>query len=226
MSTRKLSVFIDESGDFGEYAVHSPYYLVTMVFHDQSIDLTDKINAFYQHLNQLGYDKHAIHAGPLIRRESIYSNDQMERRKKLFNSLFNFVRLLDIHYDFILVKKSECFDVIQLTSKISKAIASSLREKMVYWSQFDEIVIYYDNGQIELTKILTSVFNTMFSNVEFRKVQPKDYILFQAADLICTIELVAEKFETKNPSKSELEFFMNGRDFKKNYLKSILKKKI
>ena len=37
---KELSIFIDESGDFGPYAKHSPYYLVTMVFHDQrkSID--------------------------------------------------------------------------------------------------------------------------------------------------------------------------------------------
>ncbi len=197
-----------------------------MVLHDQSIDISEKINAFYHHINNNGYETHAIHAGPLIRRESIYINDMMERRKKLFNALFNFVRLLDIHYDFILIKKSECSDVIQLTSKISKSISESLRRNSNYWNQFDEIIVYYDNGQIELTKILTSVFNALLSNVEFRKVQPKDYILFQAADLICTIELVAKKFETKTPSKSELEFFLNSRDFKKNYLKHILKKKL
>lgn len=33
---REISVFVDESGDFGEYEKHSPYYIVTMVFHDQS----------------------------------------------------------------------------------------------------------------------------------------------------------------------------------------------
>ena len=29
-----LSVFIDESGDFGEYNENSPYYLVSMVLHE------------------------------------------------------------------------------------------------------------------------------------------------------------------------------------------------
>ncbi len=226
MSTRRLSIFIDESGDFGEYAAHSPYYLVTMVLHDQKVNIADRISAFYEHLKNKGYEKHAIHAGPLIRRESIYSNDLMEDRKRLFNALFHFVRGLDLHYNFILIKKSECSDVIHLTSKVSKAIADSLRRNRTYWEQFEEIVIYYDNGQIELTKILTSVFNTLFSNVEFRKVQPKDYILFQVADLICTLELVAKKFEEKTPSKWEIEFFGSERTFKKDYLKSILKKKI
>jgi len=34
---KELSVFIDESGDFGESKDNSAYYLVTFVFHDQSI---------------------------------------------------------------------------------------------------------------------------------------------------------------------------------------------
>ena len=40
---KTLSIFVDESGDFGRYAKHSPYYDVTMVFHDQSIDLSTQI---------------------------------------------------------------------------------------------------------------------------------------------------------------------------------------
>ena len=30
-----LSVFIDESGDFGPYDFHAPFYLVAMVLHNQ-----------------------------------------------------------------------------------------------------------------------------------------------------------------------------------------------
>ena len=29
---RELSVFIDESGDFGSYEPHCPFYIITMVF--------------------------------------------------------------------------------------------------------------------------------------------------------------------------------------------------
>ena len=32
---KELSVFIDESGDFGEVKERPAYYLVTFVFHDQ-----------------------------------------------------------------------------------------------------------------------------------------------------------------------------------------------
>ncbi|MCR4717026.1 MAG: hypothetical protein K5656_07575 [Lachnospiraceae bacterium] len=81
MSDRILSVFIDESGDFGPYEQHSPYYLVSLVLHDQSIDISKNIADFESHLKNLGYEHHAVHTGPLIRRESDYSNDLIEDRK-------------------------------------------------------------------------------------------------------------------------------------------------
>ena len=31
----KLSIFVDESGDFGAYSVRSAYYIVSMIFHEQ-----------------------------------------------------------------------------------------------------------------------------------------------------------------------------------------------
>ncbi len=34
---RELGIFVDESGDWGEYKHHSPYYIITFVFHDQNI---------------------------------------------------------------------------------------------------------------------------------------------------------------------------------------------
>ena len=38
-----LSIFIDESGDFGKFNTISPYYLVTMLFHDQSCNISKAI---------------------------------------------------------------------------------------------------------------------------------------------------------------------------------------
>ena len=111
-----------------------------------------------------------------------------------------------------------------MTSKVSKALADVLRSNESFWNSFDKVIIYYDNGQIELTKILTSVFSTLYTHVEFRKVKPVDYKLFQIADLICTMELLAEKAENNSFTYSEIDFFDNVRDFKKNYLKHIRKK--
>lgn len=226
MSEKRLSIFIDESGDFGSYEPHAPYYLVAMVLHDQNVDLTGNIAAFEAHLVNLDYPQHAVHTGPLIRRESVYSNDFVENRKKLFNALFNFTRRLNIRYACAQIRKSECYDVISMTTRLSREIAKILYANEALWHNYDSVIIYYDNGQIELTKILTSVFNTLYTHVEFRKVKPVDYKLFQVADLICTMELLSIKAETNSFSRSELEFFGNVRDFKKNYLKPIQKKRL
>ena len=63
----------------------------------------------------------------------------------------------------------------------------------------------------------------MFINVEFRKALPTDYVLLQVADLICTVQMISEK---QSLSRSEEEFFHSRRDFNKNILKMILRKKI
>ena len=224
MSDKILSVFIDESGDFGPYDSKAPYYLVAMVLHNQDIDISENIAVMNEHMRNINFDEHAIHTGPLIRRESIYSNELMENRKRLFNALFNFARRLDFKYICPKIKKSECPDVITMTGKLSKAIKDEFSKHEDFWSSFDKIIVYYDNGQVELTKILSSVFSVLYPEVEFRKVHPIQYKLFQVADLICTMELLKEKAEKSSFSKSETEFFCSVRDFKKNYCKSLNKK--
>ena len=49
------------------------------------------------------------------------------------------------------------------------------------------------------------------------------YKLSQAADLICTVEAIAQKNVL---TKSESEFFHSKNDFKKNIYKNIAKKKL
>lgn len=224
---KELSIFIDESGDFGVYDRHAPYYLVAIVLHDQSVDISKDIVRLDKHIRELGFPPHAIHVGPIIRRESLYEQfEDLEKRKSLLNSLYHFTRQLDIHYLCPVIRKNECKDFIELNSKLSREIANQLRQNESYFNSYDKLIIYYDNGQNELTKILTSVFSAFFGNVEFRKVTPADYKLFQVADLICTWELLALKSEHNSFTASEMEFFYSPKYFKKNRLKLIRKKKL
>lgn len=226
MSEKTLSLFIDESGDFGAFEPHSPYYIVSMVLHNQDVDISKQISGLDERLLNLGYPRHAIHTGPLIRRESVYKDDLMEHRKRLFITLFYFMTKLDIHYITCTVRKAECPDVIALIQKLSGRISSALSQHRECINEFDRVIVYYDNGQIELTKILTSVFTALFSHVEFRRVRPVDYRLFQVADLICTVELLALKAEAGTLTRAEKDFFGSPRDFKKNFLKPVRKKSI
>lgn len=225
MKHKILSIFVDESGDFGQYNPISPNYYVAMVLHNQDIDISKNINMLDNHIRNWGYPEHTIHTGSLIRRESVYKNDLREDRKALFNALYHFTRIVDIKYMCPIINQGECIEKSKLayTEKLTKEIANKLRENQEYFIGFNKIIIYYDYGQLELAQILVSVFNTMFSNVEFRKIEPNKYKLAQAADLICTVEAIAQKSVL---TKSEKEFFHSKNDFKKNIYKNIVKKKI
>ncbi len=224
MAEKILSVFIDESGDFGRLDKHNLYYFVALVLHNQSVDISGYISCLNENLSNLGYKNHAIHTAPLIRREKDYLNDSREDRRKLFNNIFHFARKVDFNYICPKIKKIECANEIDMIGKLSKNINDELLKYEDYFNSFDKIIVYYDNGQVELNKILSAVFNIRFCNVEFRNVKPVDYKLFQVADLVCTMELVYEKINKNLFSKSEHDFFGSERDFKKNYMKYILKK--
>jgi hypothetical protein len=223
---RELSVFIDESGDFGAYEHHSPFYLLTLVFHDQSIDISPNLLRLRNSMSHRGFPDYTVHAGPLIRREDEYWGFSISERQQIFNALFHFVRTIDITYRSIIVEKKQLAREIDLNIQISKQLSSFLNQNMEIFMQFARIVVYYDYGQRELTNILVTAFTTIFSNVEFRKVAPANYKLFQAADMLCTLELLALKAEKKVLSNSELAFFNSERELKKSYLRAIQKKRM
>ena len=220
-----LSVLIDESGDFGRIDQHDPYYHVVMVLHEQNKSITGMVNALESKLNNWGYNNHYIHVGPLIRRERPYVNDLRDNRKSLFNALFHFTRTAPINYIGVVMDKRKCNEDTSICyiGALSKLIAAELKKSQEYINQFDKIIVYYDYGQDELAKILVSVFNALFTNVEFRNEKPTVKTLLQVADLICTVQMISVKNAL---SKSETEFFHSKNDFRKNILKQIEKKRI
>ncbi|MBQ5361769.1 MAG: hypothetical protein IIU63_00335, partial [Clostridia bacterium] len=120
-------------------------------------------------------------------------------------------------------EKKHMHDSLELTVALSKQLSAFVREEYAFFMNFDRIVVYYDNGQIELSKLLASVFAILLPQAEFRKVIPTDYRLFQVADLFCTLELICLKDEHHILSKSEQSFFGSMRDMRKNYMKPIHK---
>lgn len=194
MAEKILSCFIDEAGDFGHFEAHSPYYIVSVISHEQANSIQSEIEGLEQYLAMLGYPHHAIHTAPLIRREGDYQFVDMEQRRKLFNLIFRFARKCPIRFFTAQVKKSECVDSDILEAKITKEIKMQLEKCTDYWHSFDKIIIYYDNGQKPLKRILNILFNSMFANVEVRKISPVDYKTFSSRGL----DLHAGTHKSKN----------------------------
>ena len=222
---KELSIFVDESGDFGPYEHHNPYYIVTLVFHDQSVDITANINQLSEKIRSARFSDSPVHTGPLIRKEDDYKYLPISIRKRIFNILYNFTRSVDISYYSIIVEKRQLNDDFALHVQITKQLSALLRKHLDKFIQYDRIVVYYDYGQMELTKILVSVFNAMLNSVKFMKAVPTKYRLCQAADMLCSIELLTIKAERKMLTKSELMFFKSERDLYKSYLKALHKKR-
>ena len=223
---KELSIFVDESGDFGEYAKHSPYYIVSMVFHEQDKDINKQIEHLENRLSNLEYNIHAIHTEPLIRGEENYFGIPANHRRGILFELYYFALKCDISFEVFINEKNKHRGELELEAKISKDICSCIIQNEKYIEKFDKIIIYYDNGQKNITRILNSVFATQNKNFEIRKVLPSKYRLFQVADLICTLELVNKKIETNEMSKSEQLIFNNKKEFKKDFIKRLWKKEL
>lgn len=222
---KDLSVFVDESGDFGPYDYHTPYYIVTLVFHDQDMDVTDAIRHFERSLTEMDLPaQHIVHAGPLIRREELYLNMSVDERKKIFNRAFNFLRTTEIAYKAFIVEKKHIESSLDLVAALSKQLTRFFQKHYAYFTRYDRVILYYDNGQVELTKMLVSLLHAFFSRVEHRQAKPSNYRLLQAADIICTMVLTELKAQNAMLSKSELSFFVSYRELKKNYLKALKRK--
>ncbi|WP_251178666.1 DUF3800 domain-containing protein [Adlercreutzia agrestimuris] len=145
MST--LSVFIDESGDFGPYSPHSPYYIITLLMHDQSKPIDKQVEHLRKHVGEMGFsESHAIHSAPLIRREKDYEHMDLPSRRKLFRYLLTFMRLCDIRYKAFVFKKREFPNHDALVSRMSREVGNFVRKSLSFFQSFDEIIVYYDGG--------------------------------------------------------------------------------
>lgn len=218
---QKLSIFVDESGDFGEYQPHSPYYIVTMVIHEQEKNISANIEKLNSSLRYFNLQNDAIHTAPLIRREEIYVNMPPNERRRIFSFLYQFVLNCDIRYKVFIFQKKNYDSTLALQGAMAREMDAFFKENLLYFQNFPEIVLYYDNGQHELNSLLNLLLATNFNKYEVRKVLPNEYKLFQVADLICTVELLAHKMQTQDFTRSEKLIFHTKRDFKKDFLRGI-----
>ena len=110
---KELSIFVDESGDFGYAHVLPAYYLMTMVFHEQSSDISSLISLFDSKIHEISPRLEYVHSGPLIRTISVdrkVTRDREHLMKALSNGLrtclidhleyFNSFEKVIIYYDY------------------------------------------------------------------------------------------------------------------------------
>ena len=127
----ELSIFIDESGDFGS---NSENYLLTLVFHDQSNCIDAEIQALAHRVQELGLPSdRALHAGPIVRKEDEYRSVPLSTRRAALSRLYAFTRRTGVSYITISVRKKECPDRIRLKARLARELAGFFRDNMAYF---------------------------------------------------------------------------------------------
>ena len=226
---REVSVFVDESGSFDHDERSSLCYSVCMVIHNQESNIAYEIERLEEALGHTeGGVNHCVHTSPLIRRENEYATLSLSARRRMFFAMLTFVRKVAISYRYFFVKKHFTDSNAVLHDILLREIVSFLVVRSDIFEPFDVIKVYYDNGQAQMKRVLAEAFALYSSKVQFPPdVVPARYRLFQAADLICALELAALKIDTGSGlSQSENAFFGGPHKFKRNVLKQIRQKAI
>ena len=108
---------------------------------------------------------------------------------------------------------------------MKRNIVNMMFENLDYLQKFDRVKIYYDDGQAIVTNALhgAAEYTLATEAIIYKDGDPKSFILAQAADLICTLELTAIKYENNEQTRTDERFFGAAGSFKKNWLKKIRK---
>ena len=219
----EMSLFADESGESG---AESKYYLLTLVFHEQSDNISQLISLYESDLRAKGLPDIPLHVSPLMNGHDEYSGMDIQDRKRLLQAFLIMLQHLPVNYHTFSYKKGEFSDSSTLEARIRRDVVNLIFDNLGYLQEFDKVKIYYDDGQCIVTKALHDAVEYALSTnaVVYKDGSPKDYRLAQAADFICAIELVALKFEAGEATKTDDRFFGAYNSFKKNWLKKVRKK--
>ncbi|WP_302886765.1 DUF3800 domain-containing protein [uncultured Slackia sp.] len=225
---KELSIFVDESGDRGDKA---RYYLLTLVFHDQADSIAKAVTGYEAKLARADLPSIPFHSEPLMNGQNgrkDYEFLNIEQRKVMLAYFSSFVRKLPISYITFVYRRSQFEDPARLMERMGRGISSAMVEHLDFFQSFDDVKVYYDNGQDIVKQALDRSVGKVLSKgvVRRRKTSMTDYRLEQVADYLCTIELALAKYETKEDGETYNKFFGDIGSFKRNWLKQSRSKRI
>ena len=223
MQVQELSIFVDESGNLSSQNDSSRFFLLCLLLHNQSVSISDLVRKFDAELDRIGLTNLCFHAGPIIRHEDGYEYMNWQLRNRIFSLMMAFARKADFRFRCVCVDKKFVSSQQQLLLQLKDGVNSFLD----CLPEAQKTKIYYDCGQAPITNLLHEVAaSNLGASCEFvQGVKPGNYKLFQVADLICTVFLIARKIEAGLPlTKSEDKFFGGLRRFKRNVLRPLLSK--
>ena len=220
---KRLNIFVDETGEFGFGTGASELYGVSFTFHEHNDDIMPELLKLNERLDKIGYTN-MIHMADLIMHRGDYVSFNIDTRKSIFKAIYHFSRKIPVKYHTIIIDKKYTDNSRILRQKLSTDINKMIKENESYFEKFDEIVMYYDNGQETLGIILDSIFSR-FEGFEHRvDFDHKEKRLFQVSDMLTYIDKFDYKYKNKMSFTRGEKYFFSNDDIRK-ILKELNKKR-
>lgn len=158
-----------------------------------------------------------------------YNNAPLAERKQMLSVFEALVRKLPFRYKLFAYRRSEVETTDAFIARFRRDLVVFFTDSLEYFQSFEQIKIYYDEGQQMVSNALHRAIEYVFSKQAaiFRPTVQSDYRLAQVADYICTLELTAIKYRTHELTQTDDKVF--GSDyqaFRRNHLKHLRKKRL
>lgn len=221
---KRLNIFVDETGEFGFGKNASRLYGVSLTFHEQSDDISVNLDKLNERLSRIGYTD-MIHMADLIMKRGDYRSFDIKVRKSIFNAIYQFSRRIKVKYRTIIVDKKYTDSNKVLREKLTYKINSMIIENESYFSKFDRIIMYYDNGQEILGNILDLLFGKFDGYEHIVDFNHKEKRLFQVSDMLTYIDKYDYKYNHKISFAKGEKYFFDEEEIRR-ILKELNKKRL
>lgn len=140
----------------------------------------------------------------------------------------SFIRKLPISHITLVYHRRQFEDPARLMERMGRDISSAMVEHLGFFQSFDDVKVYYDNGQDIVKQALDRSVGKVLSKgvVRRRKTSIAGYRHEQVADYLSTIELALVKYEAKEDGETYNKFFGGIGSFKRNWLKQARGKRV
>ena len=204
---KRLNIFVDETGEFGFSKGSAKLYGVSLVFHEQKNNIKPALKILDRRFDDLGFCG-MVHMGDLVMGHGDFAEMTIAERRKIYTTLSKFAEQVNAKYYTILIDKKNANTTVLLGRKISREFEKIIADHLNYFQSFDKIMLYYDGGQIDLSKIIKNTFGRLGGYERKPKFDHTDKKLFQVADMLTYVDKIIYKHNRGDKlTKTERRFF-------------------
>ena len=220
----RLNLHIDETGN---QDLSEGLYLVAVVLHNHSVDITHAISAYESRLFEAGLANVPFHGKDLLHGNENYQTVSPGDRKRLLTQFARFVRELPVTYFTLRYDASDTHGRGELEARIRRDLAAIVYEHLAFFQSFNTLSVYYDDGQAAVSAALHDALDFVLARnvADYRDADYNARRLLQVADYICTVERALIAYDVDKQTKTQERFFGNRRNFMQAFAKQLARKR-